>query len=122
MTEPTDNAVPAHVPGQLTFTPDSDPVAVLFTRALNGDQEALEQIAGMSDRLDMAVLEHRTSALEHVARCYAADTAAGKQLDDAIAEARGLGATWQQIGDAVGMTRQSAWKRWHRPDETEAPA
>lgn len=38
-------------------------------------------------------------------------------VDEAIVEAvRGLrtsGATWQDIADAIGVTRQAAFKRWH---------
>ena len=29
-----------------------------------------------------------------------------------VATARRLGATWAQVGDALGMTRQSAWERF----------
>jgi len=29
-----------------------------------------------------------------------------------VGRARSLGATWRQIGDALGMTRQSAWERF----------
>jgi uncharacterized NAD(P)/FAD-binding protein YdhS len=38
----------------------------------------------------------------------------------AVAQARKLGLSWEDIGDQVGMTRQSAWQRWHHldpPDE-----
>jgi len=38
------------------------------------------------------------------------------RLDQAVAEARASGATWSQIGDATGMSRQSAHERWgHLP-------
>jgi hypothetical protein len=33
-----------------------------------------------------------------------------------VGRARDLGATWAQIGDALGMTRQSAWERF-APDD-----
>jgi len=29
-----------------------------------------------------------------------------------VRRARGLGATWAQVGDALGITRQSAWERF----------
>lgn len=42
--------------------------------------------------------------------------AAGAQLERNLAawvgKARGLGATWAQVGQALGMTRQSAWGRF----------
>jgi hypothetical protein len=33
-----------------------------------------------------------------------------------VRRARSLGATWAQVGDALGITRQSAWERF-APDE-----
>jgi ClpX C4-type zinc finger protein len=42
--------------------------------------------------------------------------AAGAQVEQNLAgwvqRARALGATWARIGDALGMTRQSAWERF----------
>jgi ATP-dependent Clp protease ATP-binding subunit ClpX len=39
-----------------------------------------------------------------------------EQIDDAVARfvqhLRGRGVTWARIGDALGMTRQSAWERF----------
>jgi hypothetical protein len=37
---------------------------------------------------------------------------ADKQLADAAREARHAGASWAQIGDAAGLTRQAAHQRW----------
>lgn len=34
------------------------------------------------------------------------------RLDTAVRRARASGASWAQIGDAAGMTRQSAHERW----------
>ncbi|WP_103340735.1 ClpX C4-type zinc finger protein [Amycolatopsis sp. CA-126428] len=43
-------------------------------------------------------------------------SAASTQVQDNLAawvgKARALGGTWSQIGDALGMTRQSAWERF----------
>ena len=36
-----------------------------------------------------------------------------------VAEARTQGATWQGIGDALGITRQSAWERFGKREQTE---
>jgi hypothetical protein len=36
------------------------------------------------------------------------------RLDDAVQRARGDGISWADIGDAAGMTRQSAHERWAR--------
>jgi hypothetical protein len=42
--------------------------------------------------------------------------AAGAQVEQNLAQwvrkARGCGATWARIGEALGMTRQSAWERF----------
>src|SRR5271165_5861934 len=46
--------------------------------------------------------------------------AAGAQVDAALAgwvrRCRSLGATWERIGDALGMSRQSAWERFAAED------
>lgn len=39
-------------------------------------------------------------------------SAAGRDLDDAVREAHSAGASWADIGRAVGITRQSARERW----------
>lgn len=76
------------------------------------------QLLDQLERLDMAQLEHRASALENVTRYTGAAAETARQLDAAVAEARGLGATWEQVGAAAGMTRQSAWRRWGKvPDD-----
>lgn len=63
----------------------------------------------------------RVTAMRHEAAVRAVDTiaAAAKNageaddaLDRAVRDARATGCTWQQIADAAGMTRQSAWRRW----------
>ncbi|UYY83716.1 hypothetical protein OIT41_20430 (plasmid) [Arthrobacter sp. YA7-1] len=43
------------------------------------------------------------------AREYAS---AGERLTDSVAEAKAGGATWAEIGAAVGITRQAAQERW----------
>ncbi|NLG22081.1 MAG: hypothetical protein GX555_11715 [Actinomycetales bacterium] len=37
-----------------------------------------------------------------------------QQLADVVAEAREAGATWTQIGDALGVSHQAAMKRFKR--------
>jgi hypothetical protein len=65
-----------------------------------------------------AVEEGRRQALDRLRAIGATAMSARSQLDQAVANARGRGATWQQIADELGMQRQSAWKRWHQPGET----
>lgn len=109
MTKSADN--PEHVPGQLDlhgFTPEE---AADFAAAF---ADRLTELQAERERLDLAQLEHRASALQKVAASTYEVTRVGAQLDAAVAEARGLGATWEQIAAAAGMTRQSAWRRWSR--------
>lgn len=41
---------------------------------------------------------------------------AQQRLEDAVLAARAAGATWAQIGDAAGVSRQAAHERWgHQP-------
>ncbi len=35
-----------------------------------------------------------------------------KELREAVAAARAVGATWKSIGKALGVTEQSAWERF----------
>lgn len=66
-----------------------------------------------------AAEESRLQALARVRDVGATAAETREQLDRAVAVARGHGATWQQIADALGMQRQSAWKRWSTPDDQD---
>nr|NLI48868.1 hypothetical protein [Propionibacterium sp.] len=56
------------------------------------------------------------TALQNLDRAYAELRAAQDRLGDAVLTARSAGATWAQIGDATGMSRQAAHERWgHLP-------
>jgi hypothetical protein len=35
-----------------------------------------------------------------------------RQLRDSVAQARKQGSSWEQIGQALGVSRQSAWERF----------
>lgn len=58
----------------------------------------------------------RDATLDEVLATLAPVQAAGQQVEDNlhawVAKARSLGATWQQVGTALTMTRQSAWERF----------
>jgi hypothetical protein len=97
-------AVPADVARQLALD-EHDPDAMT-------DRE--ERLRAELDHLDAAKLAGRIETLDHLRR-YAGDVVRlGAAIDRAVAEARAYGATWQQIADAVGITRQSAHERWAR--------
>ena len=42
-------------------------------------------------------------------------------LRDAVVSARGRGHSWEEIGDALGVTRQTAWERFGSGVEPEDP-
>lgn len=50
--------------------------------------------------------------LEHLPRVAAVNARAEETLTQWVRRARELGATWARIGEALGMTRQSAWGRF----------
>ena len=50
--------------------------------------------------------------LENLPRIAKANTRVEESLTGWVRRARELGATWARIGDALGMTRQSAWARF----------
>jgi hypothetical protein len=50
--------------------------------------------------------------LPRLSKVAAAQARADENLHLWVAKARSLGATWRQLGEALGMTRQSAWERF----------
>lgn len=63
----------------------------------------------------LAAWEHAVSvdeALANLPRIAAAGAQVEEHLAGWVQRARALGATWARIGEALGMTRQSAWERF----------
>ncbi len=54
--------------------------------------------------------------LVNLAPVAAAEAQLERNLAAWVGRARGLGATWAQVGQALGMTRQSAWGRFSGED------
>ncbi|HWD54669.1 MAG TPA: ClpX C4-type zinc finger protein [Acidimicrobiales bacterium] len=52
------------------------------------------------------------AALAHLPNVARAQAQVDQSLLGWVRRARTLGATWAQIGDALGITRQSAWERF----------
>jgi hypothetical protein len=52
------------------------------------------------------------SVLEVLPKAAAAGAQVEANLTQLVRRARALGATWARIGEALGMTRQSAWERF----------
>lgn len=63
----------------------------------------------------LAPWEHAVSvdeALANLPRVAATSAQVERNLTASVQRARALGATWARIGEALGMTRQSAWERF----------
>ena len=63
----------------------------------------------------LAAWDHAVSveeALANLPRIAAAGAQVERHLAGWVQRARALGATWARIGEALGVTRQSAWERF----------
>ena len=74
------------------------------------DQSADEQVASWEQTMSDEDL------LQHLPRVAAAGAQVEQQLTGWVRQARGRGITWTRIGEALGMTRQSAWERFSGED------
>jgi hypothetical protein len=54
--------------------------------------------------------------LAHLPKVAATTAQVEQQLTGWVREARNRGLTWTRIGEALGMTRQSAWERFSGED------
>jgi ClpX C4-type zinc finger len=54
--------------------------------------------------------------LGHLPKVAAASAQVEQQLTGWVRQARDRGITWTRIGEALGMTRQSAWERFSGED------
>jgi hypothetical protein len=64
--------------------------------------------------MELMALLDRLEAVNRVVDAVNAQTDAWVKVVEAVGEARDLGATWQQIGDALGIARQTAYKNFAR--------
>ena len=71
----------------------------------------------MRSSVGKGIVAHPLPGVELARLIAAAHTAAdaANHLDRAAHDARHAGASWAQIGDAVGLTRQAAQQRWRHP-------
>lgn len=112
-------------------------VGPLLSRVPSPVQEDLEQHRVYADDADVRDLDYRTDVQELVralwrtghadvsgglsglTRAIAIERSARTEVDALAHQARAAGATWQQLGDAAGITRQAAQQRWReRPEVT----
>jgi hypothetical protein len=68
----------------------------------------------MSDHINRS--EARDAILRHLAVAHRAADVANASRAELVRQARMFGATWDQIGEALGMTRQAAHKRFSNID------
>lgn len=92
------------------------PAAADFS--LRRDYVALDEFANASSEVEDAIQDEWNShiapseailGVESAAREY---SQAGHRLDKTVAAAKAAGASWADIGRAVGISRQSAHERW----------
>lgn len=95
MTEPDEDDAPTVV--MLPFIPGPNDLA-----------DVLERRRRIEDELRAGV----QATLQTVAETAAALGKTNEALDQAVKHARAAGASWADIGRAVGITRQSAQGRW----------
>lgn len=66
-----------------------------------------------------AKLEYQLSdqdLLNYLPKVAAASGQVERHLTDCVRQSRSRGITWTRIGEALGMTRQSAWERFSGED------
>lgn len=73
----------------------------------SGGQGAVPEWTDMSDE----------QLLEHLPRIAGLVGNVEAGLQDRVADLRGRGVSWGRIGAALGMSRQSAWERFHATAE-----
>jgi hypothetical protein len=61
------------------------------------------------------VLENSDGELSQVRAAAAVQAKTGQLVAAAVQSARSAGCTWQQIGDALGVSRQAAFQRFGKP-------
>lgn len=94
----------------------------LAARRMWADDENVPYASERTDVEDVARgiwwTEHagRHDALGHLEAAVAAEAAARTEVNRQALQARMAGATWDQIGRAAGITRQSAHDRWAGQD------
>ncbi|MET1008308.1 MAG: hypothetical protein ABWX96_22365 [Propionibacteriaceae bacterium] len=77
------------------------------------DLRMRDALAGMGDGGDIAPLS-REESLELLALSEVVIRKAGYGRQAMVRSARGAGASWTQIGTALGSSKQAAWEAHHR--------
>ena len=71
------------------------------------------RIVGRGDRLRLQTLgDWESDPIGALRECRRAATALEKAMTQTVAAARDTGQSWTVIGDALGVTKQTAWQRF----------
>ena len=71
------------------------------------------RIVGGGDRLRLRTLgDWESDPIGALGECRRAATALEKAMTETVAAARDAGQSWTAIGDALGVTKQTAWERF----------
>ena len=71
------------------------------------------RIVGGGDRLRLRTLgDWESDPIGALGECRRAATALEKAMTQTVAAAREAGLSWTAIGDALGVTKQTAWERF----------
>ncbi len=71
------------------------------------------RVVGRGDRLRLRTLgDWQSDPIGALQECRRAATALEKALTQTVVAARDAGHSWTAIGDALGVTKQTAWERF----------
>jgi hypothetical protein len=71
------------------------------------------RIVGAGNRLRLRTLgDWDSNPVDALRECCRAETALEKAMLETVGKAREEGHSWTEIGDALGVTKQTAWQRF----------
>ena len=71
------------------------------------------RVVGQGNKLRLRTLgDWDTHPIEALRECCRAETALEKAMWQTVAKARDAGHTWTEIGESLGVTKQTAWQRF----------
>jgi ClpX C4-type zinc finger protein len=122
----TDTTTEAELACSFCLKPRSAVTTIVFgpggcicNECVNLCVQIIEDKPAMSAEPGAARLEQQLSdqdLLAHLPKVAAASGQVERHLTDCVRQARSRGITWMRIGEALGMTRQSAWERFSGED------
>jgi hypothetical protein len=77
--------------------------------------EMTSELTASRSEVKVTVALEADGPIERLQALRAADEELAGWLADAVGRARGAGKSWAEIGDALGVSRQAAWKLYNEP-------